>query len=107
MRKYLIKHGVLINVIHTTALHGAIVLMMLWILLVGTRKKSHHDLGILQIDAEQLYTAYYEGTGGYKQRKGHQPHKVVEISQSVQRYANRYQSQMDECIAELEKKGWW
>ena len=68
---------------------------------------SHKQLGIGKQDAFRLYLAYHEGHGGYKRQTYRSKEWLVDVARKVDRQAQRYNSQLQECSEELEPRGWF
>jgi len=67
---------------------------------------SNEQLGIDKQDAFRLYLAYHEGHGGYRKQSYRSKEWLVDVASKVDRQANRYNSQLQDCSAELEPRGW-
>ena len=68
---------------------------------------SHKELGISKQDAFRLYLAYHEGHGGYKRQTYRSKDWLVDVARKVDRKAQGYHSQLQECSEELEPRGWF
>ena len=68
---------------------------------------SHKQLGIDKQDAFRLYLAYHEGHGGYRKQSYRSKEWLVDVARKVDRQANRYNSQLQDCSEELEPRGWF
>jgi len=68
---------------------------------------SHKELGISKQDAFRLYLAYHEGHGGYKRQTYRSKDWLVDVARKVDRKAQGYNSQLQECSEELEPRGWF
>lgn len=68
---------------------------------------SHKELGISKQDAFRLYLAYHEGHGGYKRQTYRSKDWLVDVARKVDRKAQSYNSQLQECSEELEPRGWF
>ena len=68
---------------------------------------SNEQLGINKQDAFRLYLAYHEGHGGYRKQSYRSKEWLVDIARKVDRQANRYNSQLQDCSEELEPRGWF
>ena len=70
-------------------------------------KVSNEQLGIAKQDAFRLYLAYHEGHGGYRKQSHRRKEWLVDVARKVDRQANRYNSQLQDCSEELEPRGWF
>ena len=68
---------------------------------------SHKELGISKQDAFRLYLAYHEGHGGYRKQSYRSKDWLIDVARKVDRQAQRYNSQLQECSEELEPRGWF
>ena len=68
---------------------------------------SHKELGISERDAFRLYLAYHEGHGGYRRQSYRSKDWLVDVARKVDKYAQRYNAQLQECAEELEPRGWF
>ena len=68
---------------------------------------SYKQLGIDKQDAFRLYLAYHEGHGGYRKQSYRSKEWLVDVARKVDRQANRYNSQLQDCSEELEPRGWF
>ena len=68
---------------------------------------SNKQLGIDKQDAFRLYLAYHEGHGGYRKQSYRSKEWLVDVARKVDRRANRYDSQLQDCSEELEPRGWF
>ncbi|MDC3015524.1 hypothetical protein OA010_01785 [Luminiphilus sp.] len=68
---------------------------------------SNKQLGIDKQDAFRLYLAYHEGHGGYRKQSYRSKEWLVNVARKVDRQANRYNSQLQDCSEELEPRGWF
>ena len=68
---------------------------------------SNKQLGIDKQDAFRLYLAYHEGHGGYRKQSYRSKEWLVDVARKVDRQANRYNSQLQDCSQELEPRGWF
>ena len=68
---------------------------------------SNEQLGIDKQDAFRLYLAYHEGHGGYRKQSYRSKEWLVDVARKVDRQANRYNSQLQDCSQELEPRGWF
>ena len=68
---------------------------------------SNKELGIDKQDAFRLYLAYHEGHGGYRKQSYRSKEWLVDVARKVDRQANRYNSQLQDCSEELEPRGWF
>ena len=68
---------------------------------------SNEQLGIDKQDAFRLYLAYHEGHGGYRKQSYRSKEWLVDVARKVDRQANRYNSQLQDCSEELEPRGWF
>jgi hypothetical protein len=55
-------------------------------------------------DAYRIYLAYHEGIGGYQRRSYVKKPWLVNVANKVQRRANTYQAQLQQCRSKLKKK---
>ena len=67
---------------------------------------SNKELGISKQDAFRLYLAYHEGHGGYRKRSYRSKDWLIDVARKVDRQAQRYNSQLQQCAEELEPRGW-
>ena len=68
---------------------------------------SKEQLGIDKQDAFRLYLAYHEGHGGYRKQSYRSKEWLVDVARKVDRQANRYNNQLQDCSEELEPRGWF
>ena len=68
---------------------------------------SSEQLGIDKQHAFRLYLAYHEGHGGYRKQSYRSKEWLVDVARKVDRRANRYNSQLQDCSEELEPRGWF
>ena len=68
---------------------------------------SNKQLGIDKQDAFRLYLAYHEGHGGYRKQSYRSKEWLVDVARKVDRRANRYNSQLQDCSEEPEPRGWF
>ena len=68
---------------------------------------SNEQLGIGKQDAFRLYLAYHEGHGGYRKQSYRSKEWLVDVARKVDRQANRYNNQLQDCSEELEPRGWF
>ena len=68
---------------------------------------SNEQLGIKKQDAFRLYLAYHEGHGGYRKQSYRSKEWLVDVARKVDRQANRYNNQLQDCSEELEPRGWF
>ena len=68
---------------------------------------SNEQLGIDKQDAFRLYLAYHEGHGGYRKQSYRSKEWLVDVARKVDRQANRYNGQLQDCSQELEPRGWF
>ena len=68
---------------------------------------SNKELGISKQDAFRLYLAYHEGHGGYRKQSYRSKDWLIDVARKVDRQAQRYNSQLQECAEELEPRGWF
>ena len=68
---------------------------------------SHKELGISKQDAFRLYLAYHEGHGGYRKQSYRSKDWLIDVARKVDRQAQQYNSQLQECGEELEPRGWF
>ena len=67
---------------------------------------SNKELGISKQDAFRLYLAYHEGHGGYRKQSYRSKDWLIDVARKVDRQAQRYNSQLQQCAKELEPRGW-
>ncbi len=67
---------------------------------------SNKELGISKQDAFRLYLAYHEGHGGYRKQSYRSKDWLIDVARKVDRQAQRYNSQLQQCAEELEPRGW-
>ena len=67
---------------------------------------SNKELGISKQDAFRLYLAYHEGHGGYRKQSYRSKEWLIDVARKVDRQAQRYNSQLQQCAEELEPRGW-
>jgi len=68
---------------------------------------SNEQFRIDKQDAFRLYLAYHEGHGGYRKQSYRSKEWLVDVARKVDRQANRYNSQLQDCSEELEPRGWF
>ena len=68
---------------------------------------SNKELGISKQDAFRLYLAYHEGHGGYRKQSYRSKDWLINVARKVDRQAQRYNAQLQECAEELEPRGWF
>ena len=68
---------------------------------------SHKELGISKQDAFRLYLAYHEGHGGYRKQSYRSKDWLIDVARKVDRQAQQYNAQLQECAEELEPRGWF
>lgn len=68
---------------------------------------SHKELGISKQDAFRLYLAYHEGHGGYRKQSYRSKDWLIDVARKVDRQAQQYNSQLQECGEELQPRGWF
>ena len=68
---------------------------------------SSKELGISKQDAFRLYLAYHEGHGGYRKQSYRSKDWLIDVARKVDRQAQRYNAQLQECAEELEPRGWF
>ncbi len=68
---------------------------------------SNKELGISKQDAFRLYLAYHEGHGGYRKQSYRSKDWLIDVARKVDRQAQRYDSQLQECAEELEPRSWF
>lgn len=65
-------------------------------------------LGIAKNNAYAQYLAYHEGHGGFKNKSYRQKPWLIKVAKSVQKTANRYHRQIEQCQKQLDSNyGWW
>lgn len=69
--------------------------------------RAHRRLGISRNNAYALYLAYHEGTIGYQQRTFERKPWLKHVAQKVQRTANHYHAQLQNCQSRLPQHHWW
>ena len=67
---------------------------------------SNKELSISKQDAFRLYLAYHEGHGGYRKQSYRSKDWLIDVARKVDRQAQRYNSQLQQCAEELEPRGW-
>ncbi len=67
---------------------------------------SNKELGISKQDAFRLYLAYHEGHGGYRKQSYRSKDWLIDVARKVDRQAQRYNAQLQDCTEELEPRGW-
>ena len=67
---------------------------------------SNRELGISKQDAFRLYLAYHEGHGGYRKQSYRSKDWLIDVARKVDRQAQRYNAQLQDCAEELEPRGW-
>ena len=68
---------------------------------------SHKELGLDKQDSFRLYLAYHEGHGGYRKQSYRDKDWLIDVARKVDRQAQRYNAQLQECSEELEPRGWF
>ena len=68
---------------------------------------SYKELGISKQDAFRLYLAYHEGHGGYRKQSYRSKDWLIDVARKVDRQAQQYNSQLQECGEELQPRGWF
>jgi hypothetical protein len=68
---------------------------------------AHRSLGISRDDAYEIYLAYHEGMGGYRQRSYLRKRWLLNVAQRVQNLADRYRYQLLRCERNLPRQAWW
>ena len=58
-------------------------------------------------DSFRLYLAYHEGHGGYRKQSYRDKDWLIDVARKVDRQAQRYNAQLQECAEELEPRGWF
>lgn len=66
-------------------------------------KQSSKRSGIALDDTYRLYLAYHEGHGGFNRATYHKKTWLLKVARRVQSTANRYETQLRGCEAELKK----
>jgi len=69
--------------------------------------KAHDKLKISRQNARNLYLAYHEGIGGYRNRTYVRKKWLMIIANKVQRMAKHYRVQLLQCENRLPKEPWW
>lgn len=69
--------------------------------------KAHQKAGIPMDDAYDLYLAYHEGIGGYLRGSYRNQAWLIKVAQKVQRHADTYHIQLEQCGPSLQGKPWW
>ena len=64
---------------------------------------SNSISGIGASDAKNLYYAYHEGNGGYRQGTYRDKQWLIEVADRVQSNSNRFDRQLTRCQTDLEK----
>ncbi len=68
---------------------------------------SYRANGIPKDDAFRLYLAYHEGHGGYSRKTYRSKQWLIDVARKVERRAQRYNTQLQGCVQDLEAKSWW
>ncbi len=68
---------------------------------------SYRTNGIPKDDAFRLYLAYHEGHGGYSRKTYRSKQWLIDVARKVERRAQRYNTQLQGCVQDLEAKSWW
>ena len=68
---------------------------------------SQQRLGISKWDTRNLYLAYHEGHGGYRQKTYRRKQWLVNTANKVARKASQYHGQLSSCKEEFESKSWF
>ena len=69
--------------------------------------QSNQMLGISKNDAFNQYLAYHEGQGGWKKKSYKSKKWLIEAAKLVEINSNKYNSQLNQCEKELNKKGFF
>lgn len=70
-------------------------------------RQSTRIAKIAPTDAYALYLAYHEGHGGYQRGTYRNKTWLKNVALKVQRRAALYQTQLNSCKAQLQKRRWW
>jgi len=65
--------------------------------------QAHQQLGISRNNAYELYLAYHEGIGGYKNKTFEQKPWLIGVARKVQSWANVYRNQIGRCKYQIAK----
>jgi hypothetical protein len=68
-----------------------------------TRRRN----GVGLQDTYDLYLAYHEGQGGYSRDSYRKKPWLMDVARKVERRANTYQGQLQDCEEDLKDKGWF
>ncbi len=69
--------------------------------------KSQQRSGIKKTDTYNQYLAYHEGHGGFNRKTYNKKPKLLKVAKKVERYANKFQKQLNKCRPSLEKNSVW
>lgn len=69
--------------------------------------RSTRENGIAKTDAFRLYLAYHEGHGGFARGTFKSKQWLIDVAKKVDRRAQMYNKQLNECQASLEPHGWF
>lgn len=69
--------------------------------------QSKKRVGIDINDARNLYLAYHEGHGGYRNRSYESKQWLVGVAGKVDQRASRYRTQLDGCERRFKGPWWW
>ncbi|MDC9715500.1 MAG: transglycosylase SLT domain-containing protein [Gammaproteobacteria bacterium] len=70
-------------------------------------KQSYKRSGISKSDAYHQYLAYHEGHGGFNRKTHNKKPWLKEVARKVANNAKRYQRQLKQCSAQLDKNSTW
>ena len=65
-------------------------------------KRTRQELGVSQRDAYRQYLAYHEGQNGFRKKSYNAKPWLISVAKKVQRNAQKYSKQMDECQPALD-----
>ena len=69
--------------------------------------QAYKKAGIKRSDAYALYLAYHEGIGGYQRGSYRSKAWLIKVARKVAKKASLYQSQLNRCKTDLNRKPWW
>ena len=69
--------------------------------------QSEKIVGISKNDFYNQYLAYHEGQGGWKKGTHQNKKWLIEVAKNVERNANKYNNQLNDCENKLNKKGFF
>ena len=68
---------------------------------------THERLGISKNNARHLYLAYHEGHTGYRRRNWENNQTLLRATSRVERTAQNYAAQLDECEERFQCRRFW